>query len=124
MGGSKIARARSGHRRATVLKQDAAAHALVSGVARARRVAIAAILGCNRGSADIALARQVSIYLLRVVLGRSFENISELFWRSRSTAQHACQVVEQLREDDPLLDDQIEKIENAWRKGEDMRHAA
>lgn len=125
MGGSKTARLHSGRHRLIRLKLDADACALVSCVAKSRRVGMRALLGGDRGSSDLALARQISIYLLRVLLGRRYENIGELFWRSRSTVQHACHVIEQLREDDPLLDAQIAKIEClGWGEADEVRHAA
>ena len=48
----------------------------------------------SRRSADVAFARQSSMYLGHVVLGLSLSAIGRLFHRDRTTAAHACQLVE------------------------------
>lgn len=54
----------------------------------------------SRGRADIARARQVGMYLAHVVGGLTLTNVGELYERDRTTVSHACQIVEDLREDD------------------------
>lgn len=47
---------------------------------------------------DIARARQAAIYLARVVLRMTLRDAGRLYGRDRSTAAHACRVIEDLRD--------------------------
>ena len=61
----------------------------------------------GRGEAQVAFARQVAIYLSCVRLGLSYSAVGRFFGRDRTTAAHACRVIEERREDsalDSLLD--------------------
>ncbi|MEP6342503.1 MAG: helix-turn-helix domain-containing protein [Maricaulaceae bacterium] len=60
----------------------------------------------TRGGSDICFARQISMYLMNVIYGVSLTRIGRAFNRDRSTASHACNVIEDYRED-PLLDQKI-----------------
>lgn len=65
------------------------------------------ILSPVRGTARVALARQVAIYLARTRLGLSFTEAGRLFRRDRTTAAHACRRIEESRDDahfDALID--------------------
>ena len=64
----------------------------------------------TRGRADIALARQAGMYLARVALGLTLSRAGRLFGRDRTTAAHACRVVEDLR-DDPHFDALLHAME-------------
>lgn len=64
----------------------------------------------TRGVANVALARQVSMYILHVALGMTFSDAGGVFGRDRTTAAHACKVVEDMR-DDPVFDKMIAEIE-------------
>ena len=59
--------------------------------------------GSTRGRAQVALARQVAMYLSHVVLAINNRRIGDLFGRDRSTVTHACKLVED-RRDDPAFD--------------------
>ncbi|WP_409728106.1 helix-turn-helix domain-containing protein [Pseudorhodoplanes sp.] len=65
----------------------------------------------TRGRADIALARQAGMYLARVALGQTLSRAGRLFGRDRTTAAHACRVVEDLR-DDPHFDALLHAMES------------
>lgn len=52
-----------------------------------------------RGMARTAFARQVAIYVLHVRLGHSLTGAARQFGRDRTTAAHACRLVEDRRED-------------------------
>lgn len=52
----------------------------------------------TRHSANAALARQVAMYVTHVALGFSFSEVGELFGRDRTTASHACKVIEDRRD--------------------------
>jgi len=64
----------------------------------------------TRLKAPVAAARQVAMYLVHVALGVSLTRIGRLFGRDRSTVAHACQCVED-RRDDPAFDEFIEALE-------------
>ncbi len=57
----------------------------------------------TRGRANVALARQVAMYLAHVVCGMTLTDTGRLFGRDRTTVAHACSVIED-RRDDPLFD--------------------
>jgi chromosomal replication initiation ATPase DnaA len=66
----------------------------------------------TRGSPRAAFARQVAMYLAHVVCGLSLTEVGVLFGRDRTTVAHACNVVEDGR-DDPKLDRQLDHLERA-----------
>lgn len=66
--------------------------------------------GAGRGNARIAFARQVAMYLLHVVCERNLADVAAAFGRDRTTASHACHVIEDMR-DDPFFDRQMAQIE-------------
>jgi chromosomal replication initiation ATPase DnaA len=82
--------------------------------------AVAAVFGVEigdlgattRGSPRAAFARQVAMYLAHVVCGLSLTEVGVLFGRDRTTVAHACNVVEDGR-DDPELDRRLEHLERA-----------
>ena len=66
----------------------------------------------TRRSPRAAFARQVAMYLAHVVCGLSMTEVGALFSRDRTTVAHACEVVED-RRDDPDLDGCLERLECA-----------
>lgn len=64
----------------------------------------------TRGRKRVALARQVSMYLAHVVCGYKLGDVGSLFARDRTTVAHACEVVED-RRDDPTFDRVVELLE-------------
>ena len=68
----------------------------------------------TRGRRRVAMARQVAMYLAHVSCGLSLTEAGELFDRDRTTAAHACQVVEQ-RRDDPDFDRAVHLLENVTK---------
>ncbi len=76
-------------------------------VAAAFHAGEAELRGRNRGEANIALARQVAVYLLHTRFGMSYASAGACFARDRTTAAHACRKIEERREDarfDTLID--------------------
>jgi len=67
------------------------------------------VLSGGRGSPAESRARQVAMYLLRASLGMSLSRVARAFTRDRSTVSHACQVIEDLR-DDPDFDIWLEQL--------------
>lgn len=64
----------------------------------------------KRGSPHVVLARQIAIYLFHTVFHVNLTRVAKAFRRDRSTAKHACDMVEALRED-PVLDARITSLE-------------
>lgn len=84
---------------------------LAAVVARAFHLPAADLLAPTR-RADIALARQVAIYVAHVGLAETLTAAGRRFGRDRSTAAHACRRVED-RRDDPRFDGLVAGIEAA-----------
>jgi chromosomal replication initiation ATPase DnaA len=68
------------------------------------------LFAATRGRCDVAFARQTGMYLARVALGMTLADAGLLFGRDRTTAAHACRLVENLR-DDEKFDALLEAIE-------------
>lgn len=68
------------------------------------------LCAATRGRCDVAFARQTGMYLARVALGMTLSDAGFLFSRDRTTASHACRLVEDLR-DDPDFDTLLDAIE-------------
>jgi hypothetical protein len=66
-------------------------------------VPVGEIAAATRRSSDIALARQSAMYLSHVAFGLSLSEVGRGFGRDRTTAAHACRLVEE-RRDDPTFD--------------------
>jgi len=83
-------------------------------VAQAYDVSARKLTGRRRGSAEVAQARQIAIYLARMVLKLSYTDLGAAFGRHRSTAQHAVRRVEEQR-DDPKVDQTLSWLEQVLR---------
>jgi Bacterial dnaA protein helix-turn-helix len=81
-----------------------------SAVAAAFGVAVRELRAPTRRSADAAFARQTAMYLAHVVLRQSYSAVGRLFRRDRTTAAHACALVEE-RRDDPVIDSVLQTLE-------------
>jgi hypothetical protein len=77
---------------------------------------MAALFAPTRGAPRTAFARQVAMYLAHTGFELSFETISGVFDRDRTTVSHACHVVEDGR-DDIWLDCRLEALELFCRTG-------
>lgn len=93
------------------LRRDAVAYALVERIVKLRRVSLGDVLQGNRGDGNAALTRQMAMYLLHVLLSRRQDEVGRLLDRERSTVSHACAAIEALREEDPVIDAEITRIE-------------
>ncbi len=92
---------------------DAGAHVcrlMETVVAGSFAVPVEALRMRSRGTANVAFARQSAMYLARVALGLSYSRIGRIFNRDRTTAAHACLLVE-LRRDDPTIDRTLDLLE-------------
>jgi len=72
---------------------------LLQAVASVFEVDIKDLTGPTRGTADIARARQVLMYLAHVGCRLTLTEVGKMFQRDRTTVAHACHVVEECRED-------------------------
>ncbi len=81
-------------------------------VAGALGVAAADLRTPGRGRAPVAFARQTAMYLAHTGLGLNYSEVGRLFRRDRTTAAHACQVVEE-RRDDPRIEATLTQLERA-----------
>jgi chromosomal replication initiation ATPase DnaA len=86
----------------------------------------------TRRTAPVAFARQISMYCAHVTFGWSLTEAGAIFNRDRTTAAHACRVVED-RRDDAATDRLIGSIETALQawlatvescRGMELRSAA
>jgi chromosomal replication initiation ATPase DnaA len=68
------------------------------------------MLSPSRGAAQVALARQVAMYLTHVIGRIDYAEVGRCFGRDRTTVQHACAVVED-RRDDPQFDRTVHLLE-------------
>jgi chromosomal replication initiation ATPase DnaA len=71
------------------------------------------IYASSRRSACAAFARQSAMYLAHVAFGLSYSEIGRAFGRDRTTAAHACQLVED-RRDDPGVDATLATLEHVF----------
>ncbi|MBN4056790.1 chromosomal replication initiator protein DnaA [bacterium AH-315-J21] len=70
-----------------------------------------AMLKAKKRSANIALARQVAMYVTRDLTGRSLQQIGHDFGgRDHSTVIHACSLVASRMQEDSIFKDQVDEI--------------
>lgn len=81
-------------------------------VAVAWDVEAQALKAPTRGEQDVAFARQVAMYVAHVAMGISLNQVAQNFGRDRTTARHACRVVED-RRDEPAFDERMRGVESA-----------
>ncbi len=74
----------------------------------------------SRGRANVALARQVAMYIDHIACGDTMTEVGELFARDRTTVAHACIVIED-RRDDPMFDRVLDLLERVVRSLADPR---
>jgi hypothetical protein len=64
----------------------------------------------TRSRADVAFARQIAMYLAHTKFGIPYAEVGEYFNRDRTTVAHACQLVEDKR-DNLEFDDHLARME-------------
>lgn len=101
---------------ADIRREDAARARLAMGLAGyALSVPAEAIAAAERGEAAVAFARQLAMYLCHVAFEMSLTRVAYAFARDRSTAAHACHLIEDRRED-PAFDEWAAALENMLRE--------
>lgn len=68
----------------------------------------------TRRQAPIAFARQVAVYLTHTIAGFTLTDVARAFGRDRTTAAHACHVIED-RRDDPAFDARLTALEQGLK---------
>ena len=84
-------------------------------VARAWNVPVDEMRSPTRRRAPVAQARQVAMYLTHVLYGFSLSAVGRYFGRDRTTAAHACRLIED-RRDDENFDMLLDRLEHALRR--------
>ncbi len=109
---SELVRVRSAARRARRLERcDEKIFLVVEAiVAASLRLPVARLHANSRCSAPVAFARQVAMYISHVSLKQPVPDIGKHFGRDRTTVTHACEVIEDRRED-PDVDRLLTSIE-------------
>ena len=87
--------------------------------AAAFAVPVGELASASRRSAYTAFVRQSAMYLAHVSCGLSFTDVGRAFGRDRTTAAHACRLVED-RRDEPEIDAVLASLENACIR---LRHS-
>ncbi|MBV9955014.1 MAG: hypothetical protein JOZ70_07170 [Pseudolabrys sp.] len=82
-------------------------------VAAAFAVPVGEMRARGRRAAPVAFARQCAIYLAHVSLGLGYRRLGRLFRRDRTTAGHACALIE-ARRDNRVLDVRLQTLEHAF----------
>jgi len=85
---------------------------LQAATAAAFGVPVAELRARSRRRAEVAFARQSAMYLAHVALGLTYDAVGSSFRRDRTTAAHACRMVED-RRDDPAVDRLLQTLEAA-----------
>lgn len=70
------------------------------------------VTAASRRCGAAAFARQSAMYLAHVSFGLNYSEIGRAFGRDRTTAAHACRLIEE-RRDDPALDAALGLLEEA-----------
>lgn len=78
-------------------------------------VPLAELQAPTRRRAPVALARQSAMYLAHIALGLNFTEVGRAFGRDRTTAAHACRLIED-RRGNPRLDTALADLEHALRR--------
>jgi hypothetical protein len=93
-------------------RRDPEAARIIRLVAESRDVPALMLLHPSRCDAPIAEARQLAMYLIHVLMSRTYQEVGHYFRRDRTTVAHACAQVEDMR-DDPRFEAEVSRIELA-----------
>jgi hypothetical protein len=80
--------------------------------AAAFAVPVGELRATTRRSSYVAFARQSAMYLSHVAFGVTLSEVGRAFGRDRTTAAHACRLIED-RRDDPAVNAVLGSLENA-----------
>lgn len=100
--------------------RDAAAQRLLHLVSRRLNVPVSLLLHHKRCERRIARARQLSMYLMHVIMQRDYADVGKVFGRDRTTVTYACALIEDLRED-PEFDTLVSELETELEEAGDAK---
>jgi chromosomal replication initiation ATPase DnaA len=83
---------------------------LLTLIAADRQVPLGLLLHPSRCRAGVAATRQLAMYLMNVVLGRSLTDVGMFFGRDRTTVSYACGLIEDQR-DNPAFNADLDRLE-------------
>ncbi len=119
LSGEFVSRAERAVRRADGMG-DYKASVLARVVASAGNVSVAELFHHSRSRAPIAAIRQLAMYMMHVVLGRSLTQVGRFYGRDRTTVSHACMRIEDMR-DDADFDEKLNQLERLFESTLDLR---
>lgn len=93
---------------------DVEASSLARVVAEQHGVTFEELFHHSRSRAPIATTRQIAMYLLHVLLGRTLTEVGEFFGRDRTTVSHACARIEDMRDDDKFESEMTDLEDRIW----------
>jgi chromosomal replication initiation ATPase DnaA len=73
-------------------------------VAQIYSVPLNELRGPTRGRPPVAQARQIAMYIARVVFAMTYRELAQEFGRDPSTIRHACERIEAMREGNAAFD--------------------
>lgn len=77
-------------------------------------VAACEVVSHRRSSRRVSTARQIGMYLAHTTAGLPLTKVAEYFGRDRTTAAHACRLIED-RRDDRKFDAELSELEDLLR---------
>jgi chromosomal replication initiation ATPase DnaA len=77
-------------------------------------VSASEIVSIRRSSRRVSTARQIGMYLAHTAAGLPLTKVAEYFGRDRTTAAHACRLIED-RRDDRKFDAELIELEELLR---------
>ena len=105
--------------------EDTEADRVLALVSAHDRVPAALLLHHSRCRAPIARSRQLAMYLMHTLLGRTMTEVGLYFGRDRTTVAHACGRIEDER-DDFAFDSAVSALEDTLlgrgNEAEDVQH--
>lgn len=107
-----IARSGSRQRRRRAGIRDRDADRVLALVSAHDRVPTSLLLHRSRCRAPIARSRQLAMYLMHTLLGRTMSEVGVYFGRDRTTVAHACGRIEDER-DDQTFDSAVAALEES-----------
>ncbi len=78
-------------------------------------VAAGDIVSSRRSCRRVSTARQIGMYLAHTAAGLPLTKVAEYFGRDRTTAAHACRLIED-RRDDRKFDAELAELEQLFRE--------
>ena len=94
---------------------DYQASVLARIIANAHNVTVRELFHHSRSRAPIAATRQLAMYMMHVVLGRSLTEVGKFYSRDRTTVSYACMRMEDMR-DNETFDIQVTELEQQYNQ--------